>query len=639
MNGRVPDARKALGTALVAFALAVWPLSAGSLADAGFDSSYAGESAFLTLSPGQSGDFSVFFFNTGSTTWTRGSTSQVDLAACQSDQVTCDAVPTLAAWNPGGTSGWRSSTRYAAQTQATVAAGSIGTFRYTVQAPSSAAAGTYTFSGDLVVSTSGAKVHPEGYFQAVQVTGAPAAPTPTPAPTPAPTAAIKPTLASAASQNLTQVTLTFSRSMSCASLAAGTYVIRDANATIVDQTLTSGNQITVQSNSATGAGASDCSTATLYMRESNSSSLLSNNVYTVQVTGVTDPVSTPIDASASSASFRATGTTPSATSAAFLSATVVRVVFNVPMLAGGGNGITYRANYSFDGTAGVTAFTSCVSSAAGSGADCTLTTTPAAGQHTLQVTQVTDPLGNAISPDPTSLTLSNAVTTKRPTALSAVSSTSTQAIVTFDTTMATAGQGSCASASNYNFQNADGTTSGLSASVASCSSNQATLTLSGATSGKAYAVVLTGLTDPFGSLINPNPTTLSFTAGGSVTTPLAVSATVPSVALACDVTSPAPCQRSQFTVQFSEPMSSGSGTTGTGNTALYTLKDPTGVAATISSCTAVDGRNVTSAAYVTCALSRPVAAGTYMLTVGNGTGPVDVIANVLKAATFNLIIR
>ena len=46
---------------------------------AGYDSAYAGESAFLTLNPGQSGTFTVFFANTGSTSWVRGSASQVDV--------------------------------------------------------------------------------------------------------------------------------------------------------------------------------------------------------------------------------------------------------------------------------------------------------------------------------------------------------------------------------------------------------------------------------------------------------------------------------------------------------------------------------------------------------------------------------
>ena len=135
-------------------------------AAAGYDSSYAGESAFVSLAPGQSNQFQVFFANTGTTTWTVGSSTEVDLAACLADKVTCNAAdPNNAAWN----SGWLSATRYATSTQTSVAPGSIGTFKYTVAAPSGAAAGTYDFHGDLVLASTGEKVHPEGYYQSATV--------------------------------------------------------------------------------------------------------------------------------------------------------------------------------------------------------------------------------------------------------------------------------------------------------------------------------------------------------------------------------------------------------------------------------------------------------------------------------------
>jgi hypothetical protein len=128
----------------------------------GYDSAYAGESAFVFISPGQTQNFQVFFANTGTTTWSRGTNTQVDLAACLSDKVTCNAVdPNNAAWN----SGWLSSTRYATTTQTTTAPGSLGTFSYNVTAPVGALAGNYRFGGDLVLSTTGEKIHPEGYYQ------------------------------------------------------------------------------------------------------------------------------------------------------------------------------------------------------------------------------------------------------------------------------------------------------------------------------------------------------------------------------------------------------------------------------------------------------------------------------------------
>jgi hypothetical protein len=147
-------------------ALSMLAQSAPAAAVAGFDSAYAGESAFVALAPGQSNEFQVFFANTGSITWTRGTTSQVDLATCLSDKVTCNAQDTSdAPWN----SGWLSSTRYATHTQTSVAPGAVATFRYTVMAPSGVAAGQYDFNGDLVLASTGEKIHPEGYFQAATV--------------------------------------------------------------------------------------------------------------------------------------------------------------------------------------------------------------------------------------------------------------------------------------------------------------------------------------------------------------------------------------------------------------------------------------------------------------------------------------
>jgi hypothetical protein len=151
-------------TAVSAAALALSMLASAVPASAvsGYDSAYAGESAFVFISPGQTQNFQVFFANTGTTTWSRGTSTQVDLAACLSDKVTCNAVdPANASWNTN----WLSTTRYATTTQTTTAPGSLGTFSYNVTAPVGALAGNYRFNGDLVLSTTGEKIHPEGYYQ------------------------------------------------------------------------------------------------------------------------------------------------------------------------------------------------------------------------------------------------------------------------------------------------------------------------------------------------------------------------------------------------------------------------------------------------------------------------------------------
>ncbi|HYV21463.1 MAG TPA: hypothetical protein VEN31_02310 [Candidatus Bathyarchaeia archaeon] len=170
--------------ALIALCLAFTPISA--LAVTGYDSAYAGESAFVTIDPGQTQSFQVFFSNTGTVSWAKGTGTQVDLAACLADKVTCNSQDaTDATWN----SGWLSATRYATATQATVAPGSVATFTYNIKAPTDAT-GTRRFNGDLVVASSGARIHPEGYYQdaTVNAVGSVTGPTPTPGSTPFPSA-------------------------------------------------------------------------------------------------------------------------------------------------------------------------------------------------------------------------------------------------------------------------------------------------------------------------------------------------------------------------------------------------------------------------------------------------------------------
>src|SRR5438309_470813 len=157
-------------TAITAAALAFSMMAAAVPAAAvtGYDSAYAGESAFVNIAGGQTQNFQVFFANTGTTTWSRGTGTQVDLAACLEDKTTCNAQDaTEASWN----SSWLSATRYATTTQTTTAPGSLGTFSYNVTAPVRATACTYRFNGHLVLSTTGEKIHPDGYYQDATIGG------------------------------------------------------------------------------------------------------------------------------------------------------------------------------------------------------------------------------------------------------------------------------------------------------------------------------------------------------------------------------------------------------------------------------------------------------------------------------------
>jgi len=127
-------------TAITAAALAFSMLAAAVPAAAitGYDSAYAGESAFVNIVGGQTQNFQVFFANTGTTSWVKSTGTQVDLAACLEDKVTCNAQDaTEATWN----SGWLSTVRYATTTQTTTPPGSLGTFSYNIMAPVGVAAG------------------------------------------------------------------------------------------------------------------------------------------------------------------------------------------------------------------------------------------------------------------------------------------------------------------------------------------------------------------------------------------------------------------------------------------------------------------------------------------------------------------
>ena len=157
---------------LLAAGLLLYPTPASA---ASYDAAFAGESAFLELEPGGTGTFAAFFLNTGTTTWVAGTATQVDLAACRDDKVTCDAQdPTEAPFNDR----WLSATRYARQTQGAVAPGQIATFSYGVKVDADQPVGTYVFNGALVVAATGADVHNEGYFHQLRVLPPALAPSP-----------------------------------------------------------------------------------------------------------------------------------------------------------------------------------------------------------------------------------------------------------------------------------------------------------------------------------------------------------------------------------------------------------------------------------------------------------------------------
>ncbi len=176
-------------TAITAAAMALSLVAQAAPANAltsGFAAEFVQESAFVDLKPGETNTFSVTFKNIGTTTWALGTATQVDLAVCLEDKVTCN---TSDAGEADYNDGWLGAGRYATQTLTSVAPGDATSFIYKVKVPTTATPGVHHFNGDLVLSTTGDRINPLGYFQDVTVLAAPAASCTPTAITTSPTAA------------------------------------------------------------------------------------------------------------------------------------------------------------------------------------------------------------------------------------------------------------------------------------------------------------------------------------------------------------------------------------------------------------------------------------------------------------------
>jgi hypothetical protein len=132
--------------------------AAAPVAGNGFDSRYAGESVFTNVAAGQTGQFSAIFFNAGTKAWAPGI---VGLMICLADKTTCNVASPNAAF----ASNWYSQTVYAT-VSGPVAPGQNGFFVYDFNVPPGTGPNVAaTFNGDVGLLSSGALLHPEGYFQ------------------------------------------------------------------------------------------------------------------------------------------------------------------------------------------------------------------------------------------------------------------------------------------------------------------------------------------------------------------------------------------------------------------------------------------------------------------------------------------
>jgi FG-GAP-like repeat len=139
-------------TAALCAAMMLGLLPAPAAAVNGYDSQISYVSAPSTVVRGSTYSLLVFATNTGTTTWTRGTGTQVDLANC---------CPVATSPNASWRSGWISDSHYTTSTQTSVAPGAIGTFAFNVTVPTSAAAGSYVFAFELVLASTNETIHPE----------------------------------------------------------------------------------------------------------------------------------------------------------------------------------------------------------------------------------------------------------------------------------------------------------------------------------------------------------------------------------------------------------------------------------------------------------------------------------------------
>jgi hypothetical protein len=142
-------------------------ISPAAFAVTGYDAFFSSETAYLQFarSAGGSGNFQVFIGNTGTTTWTRGTGTQVNLAVCLSDG-TCNVASPHADWN----SGWLSTTAYATTTETSVAPGDIATFSWNVTVPADTTENLYSFYFGVVLAATGEKIIDPVYRETVRVT-------------------------------------------------------------------------------------------------------------------------------------------------------------------------------------------------------------------------------------------------------------------------------------------------------------------------------------------------------------------------------------------------------------------------------------------------------------------------------------
>lgn len=542
-------------TKIFATALTVMILSLGMVSSAfaetpGYHGAYFSESSFLTLSPGQTGQFAVGFTNTGDQGWVKGGSAQASLHTAAPLDNTVD-------FTAGWASNWAAANIYAHQSTDLVAPGQIGFFVYNVTVPPAAPTGVHNFFGRPHVVASGF-LEDYGYYQAVNVqTSAltitettPASPSTTTTPTITGSGAPAGATVSVKEGSTTLCTATASSTgaWSCGSSAlsggshslvasapgvgdsaAFTYVVDTSSPAVASASTTSTATVIVSFNKqmkcstdgalasiatagnysfTTSAGAavsatitatanSSCNQATLVL----SPALTLGSSYIVTATNVQDSAGNVIGTTRTATFTVADSGAPTAT-VAVTGAQQITVTYSKAMDTATTGATT---NYQLDS---VTCTTLC------SGITTTATTAvlnfsaaPTAGTHTFDVVGVKDAAGTFISPNPTSVSVTFTAGSSRPTATTVAASTASKVTVTFSQSMDST---TATTITNYSIQRADGNAYS-SISSATCQPSTSTCTSvdlvpNTALVSGSYNVVITGLKDTFNLFINPNPT-------------------------------------------------------------------------------------------------------------------------------------
>jgi hypothetical protein len=114
----------------------------------------------LTVQRGAIAQIMACYINTGTVSWLRGSSTQVNLAPAP-----LNAPSPFSGW----ASNWLSASAYSTTSQSVVAPGQQATFTFNIAPPLSTPTGVYTLEGELVLASTGLRVQSPTFRQFVDV--------------------------------------------------------------------------------------------------------------------------------------------------------------------------------------------------------------------------------------------------------------------------------------------------------------------------------------------------------------------------------------------------------------------------------------------------------------------------------------